>query len=141
MEISVILPVYNEAENIERVISEIDAVLTRTGKGFEIIAIDDGSRDGSQKILETIANSNPQVRALFFRANRGQSAAFDAGFRHVSGKYVVTMDADGQNDPNDIPRMIQHMESGYDFVTGWRRNRKDGFFLRKLPSKIANRII
>jgi glycosyltransferase involved in cell wall biosynthesis len=141
MEISVILPVYNEAENIERVISEIDAVLTRTGKAFEIIAIDDGSRDGSQKILETIATSNPQVRALFFRANRGQSAAFDAGFRHVSGKYVVTMDADGQNDPNDIPRMIQHLETGFDFVTGWRRNRKDGFFLRKLPSKIANRII
>ncbi len=141
MEISVILPVYNENENIVRVIDEIDQVLSAHGKSFEIIVVDDGSRDGSQKTVESIAAKNSKVRAVFFRANRGQSAAFDAGFRHATGRVIVTMDSDGQNDPRDIPRMIQHLESGYDFVTGWRKNRQDGFFLRKFPSRIANRII
>lgn len=141
MEISVILPVYNEKENIERVIGEIDEVLAQYGKSFELILVDDGSRDGSQQVIEAIAARNPRCKALFFRSNRGQSAAFDAGLRSASGKVVVTMDADGQNDPIDIPRMIAHLESGYDFVTGWRKNRQDGFFLRKFPSKIANRII
>ncbi len=141
MEISIILPVYNESENIERVIAEIDGVLGKTGKSFEIIVVDDGSRDGSQKVVEGIALSNPRVKALFFLGNRGQSAAFDAGFRHAAGRVVVTMDADGQNDPHDIPRMIEHLDKGYDFVTGWRKNRQDGFFLRKFPSRIANRII
>jgi len=141
MDISIILPVYNESENIERVIGEIDAVMSRHGASFEIIVVDDGSRDGSQRVIEGLANKNPNIKALFFRGNRGQSAAFDAGFRYASGQVVVTMDADGQNDPNDIPRMIAHLDKGYDFITGWRKNRQDGFLLRKLPSRIANRFI
>jgi glycosyltransferase involved in cell wall biosynthesis len=141
MDISVVLPIYNERENLVPLIDEIAEVLAPTGKTFEIIAVDDGSSDDSPEILRRLAAERPYVKALLFRRNAGQSAAFDAGFQAASGALVVTMDADRQNDPRDIPAMIAKLDEGYDMVTGWRKNRKDGFLLRKFPSRIANAMI
>jgi glycosyltransferase involved in cell wall biosynthesis len=141
MDISVVLPIYNERENLVPLVDEIAAVLQPTGKSFEIIAVDDGSRDDSPAILRQLAAERPYVKAILFRRNAGQSAAFDAGFQAASGALVVTMDADRQNDPHDIPLLIAKLDEGYDLVTGWRKNRKDGMFLRKLPSKVANALI
>jgi glycosyltransferase involved in cell wall biosynthesis len=142
MDISVILPVFNERENLGPLLLEIEEALDRTGKTYEIIAVDDGSDDGSTELLKELTAAHPAVRSIFFRRNSGQAAAFDAGFRNASGDIVVTMDADLQNDPKDIPALIEKLESGgYDLVTGWRKDRKDGALLRKIPSRIANRMI
>jgi glycosyltransferase involved in cell wall biosynthesis len=141
MDISVIVPVYNEKENLRALFDEIEGSLGPTGKEFEIIAVDDGSRDGSTALLRSLAAERPTLKVLFFRRNSGQTAAFDAGFRSASGEVVVTMDADLQNDARDIPRMIEKLEEGYDLVSGWRKERKDGFILRRLPSVIANALI
>ncbi|HEY6475910.1 MAG TPA: glycosyltransferase family 2 protein [Polyangia bacterium] len=141
MDISVVLPIYNESENLIPLFDEIAGVLQPTGKQFEIIAVDDGSRDGSQEIIRKAAAERPYLKAIFFRRNTGQSAAFDAGFQAASGTLVVTMDADRQNDPRDIPRLIAKLDEGYDLVTGWRKDRKDGFVFRRFPSLIANYMI
>jgi glycosyltransferase involved in cell wall biosynthesis len=140
-EISVITPLYNERENLAPLVEEIEKALAPTGRSFELIAIDDGSTDGSTALLKDLISKKSFLRGVFFRKNAGQTAAFDAGFRHASGKIIVTMDSDLQNDPKDIPPMIALLEQGYDFVAGWRKDRKDGFFLRKIPSRIANRMI
>jgi glycosyltransferase involved in cell wall biosynthesis len=141
MDISVILPVYNERENLIPLLDELEGVLVGTGKEYEVIAVDDGSNDGSVEILRSAAAERNRIKALFFRRNCGQAAAFDAGFRAASGDVVVTMDADRQNDPADIPVMIARLDDGFDLVTGWRKDRKDGFATRKLPSRIANWMI
>jgi len=141
MDISVIVPVFNEAENLAPLVAEIEAALDPTGKSYEIIAVDDGSDDGSAELLKKLATEHVNLRAVFFRKNSGQAAAFDAGFRNASGDVVVTMDADLQNDPKDIPALIAKLETGFDLVTGWRKDRKDGALLRKIPSRIANRMI
>ena len=141
MDISVVLPVYNERDNLIPLLDEIERVLTGMGKQFEVIAVDDGSRDGSAEVLRQAVAQRPYLRVLFFRRNAGQSAAFDAGFRAASGNLVITMDADLQNDPDDIPALIAKLDEGYDVVTGWRKNRKDGAVLRKLPSRVANYMI
>ncbi|MDB5216366.1 MAG: glycosyl transferase [Myxococcaceae bacterium] len=142
MDISLVLPIYNEVENLTPLIEEIEGVLGPTGKSYEIIAVDDGSNDGSVELLKKLAADHPNLRAVFFRKNSGQAAAFDAGFRNASGDVVVTMDADLQNDPKDIPALIEKLETGgFDLVTGWRKDRKDGALLRKIPSRIANRMI
>jgi len=141
MDISVVLPVYNERDNLIPLLDEIAAVLGPMGKRFEIIAIDDGSRDGGDEILRQAAAVRSYLKVIFFRRNAGQSAAFDAGFQAATGALVVTMDADRQNDPADIPALIAKLDEGFDLVTGWRKNRKDGFFLRKIPSRIANFLI
>ena len=137
--ISILLPVYNEAENIRAVVEEI--LNTSLKSSFEIIAVDDGSTDGTVEELERLAAEFSNLRVVIFRANRGQTAAFDAGFREARGEIIVTMDSDGQNDPADIPKMIGMLDDGYDCVAGWRKDRKDGFFLRTFPSKIANGFI
>ena len=141
MDISVVVPIYNELENLAPLIAEIEGALEPTGKSFEIIAVDDGSDDGSVELLKKLAGEHACLRAVFFRTNSGQAAAFDAGFRNASGDIVVTIDADLQNDPKDIPALIEKLESGFDVVTGWRKDRKDGALLRKIPSRIANRMI
>jgi glycosyltransferase involved in cell wall biosynthesis len=142
MDISVVVPVFNEVENLVPLIEEIEAALDPTGKSYEIIAVDDGSDDGSAELLRKLAGEHPHLRGVFFRKNSGQAAAFDAGFRNASGAVVVTMDADLQNDPKDIPALIEKLETGnFDLVTGWRKDRKDGAILRKIPSRIANRMI
>jgi glycosyltransferase involved in cell wall biosynthesis len=141
MDISVVLPVFNERDNLIPLLDEIERVLTGMNKRFEVIAVDDGSRDGSTDVLRQAVAQRPYLRVLVFRRNAGQSAAFDAGFRAATGDLVVTMDADLQNDPDDIPALIAKLDQGYDVVTGWRRHRKDGVVLRKLPSRIANYLI
>ncbi|MBX2995777.1 MAG: glycosyltransferase family 2 protein [Bdellovibrionaceae bacterium] len=139
--LSIVLPIYNEEENILPLLLEIAGVLRPAGLSYEVLAVDDGSRDGSLQVLKEATKIHPELRVFRFWKNAGQSAAFDAGFRSAQGQYVVTMDADRQNDPRDILRLLAKMEEGYDFVTGWRKNRQDGFFLRTFPSKIANFII
>ena len=141
MDISVVLPIYNERDNLVPLFDEIAAVLGSMGKQFEIIAVDDGSNDGSQALIRQEAASRPYLKAIFFRRNTGQSAAFDAGFHAAQGDFVVTMDADRQNDPHDIPRLIAKLDEGFDLVTGWRKDRKDGLVLRRIPSLVANALI
>jgi glycosyltransferase involved in cell wall biosynthesis len=140
-DVSVVLPIFEEKDNLRPLLEEIQAALTEAGLRFEVIAVDDGSRDGSRELLETLAKEKPYLKVVVFRRNCGQAAAFDAGFRHATGKRVVTMDADRQNDPKDIPKLLAKLDEGFDVVTGWRRDRKDGVFLRKVPSKIANAFI
>lgn len=138
LDLSIVLPIYNEKDNVAPLLDEIDAAIAPTGMKYEVVAVDDGSRDGTRELLRELAAKRPNLRLVFFRRNSGQAAAFDAGFRHATGRVVATMDADRQNDPADVPKLIERLDAGYDVVTGWRKNRKDGMFLRKVPSWIAN---
>jgi glycosyltransferase involved in cell wall biosynthesis len=141
MDISVVLPILNEKDNLVPLLDELEGVLSSTGKQYEVIAVDDGSSDGSVELLKSAAIERKHLKALFFRRNCGQAAAFDAGFRAATGDVVVTMDADRQNDPADIPTMLAKLDDGFDMVTGWRKDRKDGLATRKIPSRIANALI
>ncbi len=140
MKLSIILPVHNEEKNLSPLLQEIFEALPNTNE-YEIIAIDDGSTDDSWRVLKMLQGKYSHLRLISFRRNFGQSAAFDAGFRAAKGEFVVTMDSDRQNDPRDIPKMMQILEQGYDFVSGWRKKRDDNVIFRKIPSKIANWII
>jgi glycosyltransferase involved in cell wall biosynthesis len=139
--ISVVIPLLNEEENIPLLYEELKNVLSGLKEDHEILFIDDGSRDSSLELLQKIQKNDPRVVIVSFRKNFGQTAAMAAGFDYAKGDVIITMDADLQNDPHDIPRMLQEIEAGNDVVTGWRFDRKDAFISRKLPSMIANRII
>jgi len=141
VEISVIVPIYNEVENIEVLSSSLLNVLNGMGKSFEIILIDDGSLDGTCELLKSISENNPAVKGIRFRRNFGQTAAMAAGFDYASGDIIISLDGDMQNDPADIPRLIAKLEEGYDVVSGWRKHRQDDFVSRKIPSMIANKLI
>ena len=141
MEISIIVPVFNEAGNLETLSAKIKAVMDRMGKSYECIFIDDGSIDNSFTVLRKLANENNFIKVIKLKKNFGQTAAMAAGFDSCGGDVVVTMDADLQNDPEDIPRLLQKMDEGYDIVSGWRDKRKDPVMTRKLPSFVANLII
>ncbi len=141
LDISMVLPVYNEAGNLRTFIPELSAVLQALRRSYEIIAVDDGSKDDSLEVLRELKEDEPNLRIISFRRNFGQTAAFAAGFDLSRGRYVITMDADGQNDPADISRLLGVMDEGYDIVSGWRKDRKEPFLSRRLPSMIANRII
>lgn len=141
MNLSIILPVFNEEENIPVLYNELAATLKQLNKSFEIIFIDDGSSDNSFGVLKELHTKNPNVVVIRFRKNFGQTAALSAGFHHASGDVVITLDADLQNDPKDIPKLLDKLNEGYDFVNGWRFDRKDRFMTRRLPSIIANKII
>ncbi|TFH29769.1 MAG: glycosyltransferase [Myxococcales bacterium] len=141
MQISVVIPIFNERDNLRQLHAEITAAMALLGRSYEVLYIDDGSTDGSRDVLRRLHAEDPHVRVLVFRRNFGQTAAMAAGFRHTHGDVVVTLDGDLQNDPADIPMMVAKLEEGYDLVSGWRRERKDDFFLRRLPSVIANWII
>src|SRR4026209_1968257 len=140
-EISVFLPVYNEEPNLMPLHAKLDEALKTLDRSAEIVYVDDGSTDGSLKILREIAAVDPRVRVVALRRNYGQTAAMAAGIDAASGKVLIPMDADLQNDPADIKRLLQKLDEGYDVVSGWRKNRQDKMFTRKIPSMIANRII
>lgn len=141
MKLSIVIPIFNEEENVALIYEEVKGVLNGMEVEYEILFIDDGSTDNSLNILKEIQNHDPSVIVISFRKNFGQTAAMSAGFDYAIGDVIVTIDGDLQNDPRDIPHMIQKIEEGYDVVTGWRHDRKDAFINRKLPSIIANKII
>ena len=148
-ELSVVIPLFNEEGNVEPLLDELFATLEGLGSRFEVVAVDDGSRDGTWAALERAAARSPALRVLRFRRNFGQTAAMSAGIDAARGAVIVPMDGDLQNDPADIPRLLQRLEGrlaghpveAVDVVSGWRRNRQDREWGRKLPSRIANRLI
>lgn len=140
-DLSVVIPVYNEAPNLERLYAEFTQTLEAWGRPYELILVDDGSTDGSAEALAGLPARDPRVRVIQFRRNFGQTAAFAAGFAAARGPLIATADGDLQNDPRDLPSMIARIESGYDIVCGWRKDRKDPFINRRLPSIIANWLI
>jgi glycosyltransferase involved in cell wall biosynthesis len=140
-ELSVVIPIYNEALNLRELHQEFVTVLEAWGRPFELVLIDDGSTDDSFAILAEIQRADPRVRVVRFRRNFGQTAAFSAGFRFARGRLIATADGDLQNDPRDLPRMVDLIDQGYDIVAGWRKDRKDTFLTRRVPSMIANGLI
>jgi glycosyltransferase involved in cell wall biosynthesis len=141
MEISVVIPVFNEAEGIPALVALLRDALDPLPHSIEVIFVDDGSADASASILEGFVAADPRLRLIRLRRNYGQTAAMMAGFQHAAGAVIIPMDADGQNDPHDIPRLLEKMAEGYDVVSGWRREREDAAMSRVLPSRIANQLI
>jgi glycosyltransferase involved in cell wall biosynthesis len=141
MKISVVIPLFNEQENIRRLYDELRPVLDGLRYDFEILFVDDGSNDGSYEELCRLTAADPRAKVVRFRRNFGQTAAMNAGLHLATGDVVVTLDADLQNDPLDIPLLLNKLNEGYDLVHGWRKNRQDALVNRKLPSKIANWLI
>jgi glycosyltransferase involved in cell wall biosynthesis len=139
--LSVIIPIFEEAENIRLLHDELNSVLEGLDRRSEIIFIDDGSGDGSYEILEEVQRENQRVRVVRFRRNFGQTAAMAAGLQYAQGDIVVTMDGDRQNDPADISALLDKVEEGFDLVCGWRHDRKDKYWSRKFPSMLANKLI
>ncbi|MCC7416683.1 MAG: glycosyltransferase family 2 protein [Acidobacteria bacterium] len=140
-DLSVVIPIHNEAPSLPELYRELTATLERWGGAYEIIAVDDGSRDGGFEILAALQQSDARLRVIRLRRNFGQTAAFAAGFDHARGRVIVTSDGDRQNDPRDIPKLLEILARGNDIVCGWRRDRKDPFFSRRLPSLLANSLI
>src|SRR5690606_24631766 len=132
-QVSVVIPLYNEVENLPALHEALTWALGTSGRTYELVLVDDGSTDGTRACLRALAARDPHVRAVLFARNQGQTAAMAAGFAHARGELVVTMDGDLQNDPADIGRLLRELERGYDIVCGWRRNRKDRFATRLLP--------
>ena len=141
MKLSIVLPVYNEVENLEVLHHELAEELRQVQGGHEVIAVNDGSRDGSYEILERIAAKDKHFRVVHLSKNYGQTAALSAGFDHARGEVIIPMDADLQNDPKDIPRFLAALEEGFDVVAGWRKNRQDKLLMRRFPSLLANKLI
>lgn len=139
--VSIVLPIYNEAASLPLLFERVSGALSGTAEDYEILAVNDGSTDETGSVLATLAERYPTLRIIEFARNFGQTAALMAGFDHARGEIVVTLDADLQNDPADIPMMIEKIRQGYDVVSGWRVDRKDAKFTRKLPSRIANGLI
>jgi glycosyltransferase involved in cell wall biosynthesis len=141
LQVSVVIPVYNEVESVPRLVEAIAQVLRTEGLAYEIIAVDDGSKDGTTALLKQLAQERTDLRAVLLRRNYGQTAAMAAGFHHAKAPVIVTLDGDLQNDPTDIPKLLAKLEEGYDLVSGWRKNRQDAALTRLLPSKLANGLI
>jgi glycosyltransferase involved in cell wall biosynthesis len=141
MKVSLVVPCLNEEDNIPRLVEEIDKMGLTLGHELEVILIDDGSRDQTPAIIKALAQRDPRYRAIIFRRNFGQTAAMVAGFDHATGDVIVPLDADLQNDPADIPRLVAELEKGFDVVSGWRKQRQDKLWSRRLPSVLANRLI
>jgi glycosyltransferase involved in cell wall biosynthesis len=139
--VSIVIPLYNEVENIPGLYEELSAALNELGKAYEVIVVDDGSRDGSFERLKALHTQDTRWQVIRFRRNFGQTAAMAAGFAASRGEVVVTIDADLQNDPRDIGKLLAKMQEGYDIVSGWRVDRKEAFFTRRLPSMTANWLI
>jgi len=141
--VSIVIPVYNEVENIEAMVKAVGDALLPTKREFELILIDDGSRDGSRKVMQQVAKTTTWLKPLYFARNYGQSTAMQAGFDHAVGDYIVTLDGDLQNDPADIPTLLKMLDDNpeIDCVSGWRKDRQDATLSRKIPSMIANALI
>ncbi|MBX7148047.1 glycosyltransferase family 2 protein [bacterium] len=140
-DISIIVPFFNEEENIVDLYNNVNAVVPHMGLSYEIILVDDGSTDSSFELISAVAAKDSHLKLIRFTRNFGQTAAMAAGFREARGKVYITLDADNQNDPRDIPKLLEKMKEGYGVVSGWRRDRKDTFITRKLPSWFANWMI
>lgn len=138
--ISIVVPIFDEEENISALYEGVHSVMEELGKPWEIVFVDDGSQDGSLEILRSIAQADSKVKVVQLRRNFGQTAALAAGFDNISGQLVVTMDGDLQNDPSDIPLLAEKLEEGYDIVSGWRRERRDPFIGKRLPSMLSNKL-
>jgi len=141
MNVSVVIPIYNERDNVRVLYRQLTSVLEPLGKSYEIVFVDDGSNDGSRDALRSLAATDSHLKLVLFRRNYGQTAAMQAGLQLAGGEVIVTMDGDLQNDPADIPMMLAKLAEGYDLVHGWRKNRQDAWFSRKLPSRMANWLI
>jgi glycosyltransferase involved in cell wall biosynthesis len=141
LDLSVVIPVYNEADNLAPLHAEVTQALKCLGRSYEVVYIDDGSTDGSFAVLSELQRRDPHVVSVRFPRNYGQTAALAAGFDHASGEVLVAMDADGQNDPGDIPALLAKLDEGFDVVAGWRLPRQDPLLSRRVPSVIANGII
>jgi glycosyltransferase involved in cell wall biosynthesis len=139
--VSIVIPLYNEVENLELLYEKLRETLDTLGCSGEVLLVDDGSSDGSFEVLKQIQARDSRMRVIQLRRNFGQTAAFSAGFDHSRGDIIVTMDGDLQNDPADIPMMLAKMDEGYDIVSGWRVDRQDKFITRRLPSQLANKLI
>lgn len=141
LDLSIVIPVYNEVDNINELLKRVLSVLETLEQSSEIIVIDDGSQDGSDSLLKEWCQRTARVKAVILSRNYGQSAAITAGFRHARGRIVISMDGDLQNDPHDIPKLLSTIDEGYDVACGWRINRQDGFVNRVVPSRMANWLI
>lgn len=139
--ISVTIPVYNEEKNIDKLYQGLKAVLDDMGCRYEVIFINDGSSDDSSRVLNRLSEADSRIKIIHFTRNFGQTAAMMAGFDHASGDIIIPMDADLQNDPIDIPKLIAKLSQGFDLCSGWRKDRKDGSIKRVLVSKIANKLV
>ncbi|MGP1381936.1 MAG: glycosyltransferase family 2 protein [Thainema sp.] len=140
-DISIVVPIYNEVESIPHLVDAIASSVRNQNISYEIVCVDDGSSDGSTEVLRSMARERDDLRAILLRRNYGQTPAMAAGFQYAQGNIIVTMDGDLQNDPTDIPRLLDKIYEGYDLVSGWRKERQDDALTRLLPSKIANWII
>lgn len=140
-DVSVVVPIKDEVESLPLLLEAISSILVASEVSYEIICVDDGSTDGSPEFLKEQAQLRTDLKAVILRRNYGQTAAMSAGFNYATGKAIVTLDADLQNDPADIPMLLAKLDEGYDLVSGWRQNRQDGAVNRLLPSKIANWLI
>lgn len=141
VQLSVVIPIFNERENLELLVAKLHESLSAIGRSYEILLVDDGSKDGSWDLMVQIARRVPCLHLIRLRRNFGQTAAMSAGFNEARGEIIVTMDADLQNDPGDIPKLLAKIDEGNDVVSGWRRDRKDTFINRRLPSMLANGLI
>jgi glycosyltransferase involved in cell wall biosynthesis len=141
MRTSIIVPIYNEVENIRPLVAQVTAVMDQLAGESELVLVNDGSQDGSSQVLDELAAAEPRLVVVHFRKNYGQTAAMQAGLEAARGEFLVTLDGDLQNDPNDIPKMLEQLEQSYDLVHGWRKHRHDTLFTRKIPSRIANWLI
>jgi len=139
--ISIIVPVYNERENIAPFLASLREAMEPTGEDYEIVFVNDGSTDGGEALLDALPDTDPRIRVIHFRKNFGQTAAMAAGFDHAAGEILIPLDADMQNDPRDIPAILAKLREGFDVVSCWRKNRRDPWLTRKLPSMLANRLI
>lgn len=142
-EVSIVIPMYKEVESVAELVERVDQAMSASGRSFELIAVDDGSSDGTPALLRQLAATRPWLRPVCLARNYGQSSALQAGFHRVRGRYVVTLDADLQNDPLDIPMLLDRLDQDpdVDVVSGWRQDRQDKAFSRRLPSRLANRLI
>ena len=135
---SIVVPFHNEEENVTTLYDRLKAVMEQVGETFELVFVDDGSRDRTYRLLEEIAAVDSRVLVIKLRRNFGQTSALAAGFDHAQGDYILAMDGDLQHDPDEVPNFLAKLEEGYDVVSGWRAQRADNFLVRRIPSRAAN---